>query len=493
MLDATHSTNYPALLVLGAGKTGQAVLELALKVQDPWSRIVLVGGEGSHASSALDALASQGVELALDTTVMPEFGPDTDVLCVASPGIPLDSDFARAAQEVAKLGYVSEPEFCARYKSPAKTLAITGTNGKTTTTTLTCAMLQEAGKDAVAVGNIGRAIAAELVDEAADARNAYFVEELSSFQLATCKTLHAHVAVLLNITPDHLEWHHTLEHYIASKAKVFNNLVAGDLAICNIDDEHARAVFNTLAARSKTDHFELMALSLHGLHTDLIHSERTLFYNEKNHMISCYLRSTDSVVELLDVHAMQLKGIHNVQNVMAALAAALHTGAKLDSVVETARHFSPLEHRIEPVATVDGVLYVNDSKGTNTDATIKAIESFEAGHVIVLLGGHDKHTDLSELVACTHAYARVAICYGDAGERIAQALEQSAPEVESSAKVVRAPHMREAFACAKSEAHSGDVVLLSPACSSFDEFSGMAERGRVFKSLVEALKSESNE
>ena len=211
---------------------------------------------------------------------------------------------------------------------------------------------------------------------------------------------------------------------------------------------------------------------------------------------AAFLRGGELVVRLDGVERalcraadLRIVGLHNAENALAASAVALELGVSAEDVARGLRSFSPIEHRLEPAGTVAGVSYVNDSKATNTDAVEKALTGFAPGSVVLLLGGHDKMTDLASLAAAVRARCRAAVCYGEAGPRIAAALE--APEAgegdELALDVVRAPRLRDAFAEAARLARPGDVVLLSPACSSFDEFSNMAERGRLFKALVAEL------
>ncbi|WP_455136803.1 UDP-N-acetylmuramoyl-L-alanine--D-glutamate ligase [Thermophilibacter sp.] len=448
--------------VLGLGRTGEAVARhLAGLVLARVRSVTLFGGAASRPGERTRALEAAGVRVVCGTD---EVTGSYD-LAVASPGIPMDSAFFRSA-EAAAAEVIGEPELAWR-ESPERWLVVTGTNGKTTTTSLATHLLRAAGLAAEAVGNIG-----VVCTEAAARREAgsWFVAELSSFQLATTSRLHPRAAALLNVTPDHLEWHHTLEAYAAAKERAFANMGPGELAVVSVDDDLCRGVAERCAARG----LRVCRLSVEG---------------EPEGPCAAFLRDDVLTVRLDGVERalartgeLLIEGRHNAQNALAAAALALEAGADAAAVAAGLRSFSPLEHRMEPAGEVAGVRYVNDSKATNTDAVEKALAAFEPGSVVVLLGGHDKRTDLSSLARAVRARCRVAVCFGEAGGRIAEALSAE----PSGLEVVRAEHLRDAFDAAAGVARPGEVVLLSPACSSFDEFSDMAERGRAFRALVAA-------
>ena len=450
-------------LVLGAGRTGEAAARyLAAQIGGRVDDVTLVGGSSSAESDATRALERAGVRVALGTEeVRGEFD-----LAVASPGIPVDSAFFRAAAQRSR-EVVGEVELAFR-ESPERWVSVTGTNGKTTTTSLATHLLREGGLDAAAVGNIGTPALDALADRGAEQ---WLVAELSSFQLATTSLLHPRVAVVLNVTPDHLEWHHTMDAYAAAKERSLANLGADDLAVVSVDDEFCRA----MASRARERGARVCELSVG---------------REPAAPCAAFLRAGRLVVrldgaehDLLDASELRIFGLHNAENALAAAAVALELGVAGADVARGLASFSPIEHRIEPAGEVGGVRYVNDSKATNTDSVEKALTAFEPGTVVVMLGGHDKGTDLTSLAAAVRGRCRVAVCYGEAGERIARALEAK----PSALEVVRAPRFREAFGAASRSARPGETVLLSPACSSFDEFANMGERGRLFKSLVRDL------
>ena len=430
--------------VLGIGHTGEAVCRYLAGLGERVSSVTLFGGASSHEGEVTRELEGLGVRCVLGT----EEVEGTFDLAIASPGIPVGSAFFQAAAAHAT-EIIGEPEFAWR-ESPSNWVGITGTNGKTTTTTLTTALLREGGRSAEAVGNIGTIITSRL---AGRQPGSWFVAELSSFQLETTRLLHPRVACLMNVTPDHVEWHGSMEAYAQAKEKVFANLEPADLAVVSDGDDWCRAVIGRLEARGlrvcRVD------VRLDGVEHALV-----------------------SAADLL------IRGEHNEENALVASSVALELGVADKDVCRGLLAFSPLEHRIEPCGEVSGVRFVNDSKATNTDSVEKALTAFRPGSVVVLLGGHDKGTDLTSLARAVAARCRVAVCYGAAGERIARALEDEVSASGSALEVVREPHMREAFSAACGRAQAGDVVLLSPACSSFDEFHNMEERGELFKRLA---------
>ena len=459
---------YGDVCVLGLGSTGVAVTRyLASLVGRRVGSVTLYGGQSSHAGTETEELESLGVRVVCGTDQV-EGHYD---LVVASPGIPEGSDFFVSGREHAD-EIVGEPEFAWR-ESPQNWVAITGTNGKTTTTMLTRKLLASGGRKAMAVGNVGTVVTSAVADRE---DGSWFVVELSSFQLATTKLLHPRVACLLNVTPDHLAWHGSMEAYADAKERLFQNLDAGDLAIVSVDDEWCRGVARRLADRG----LRVCQMSVHG---------------EPEGENAAFVRSGRLVVRLggdervlVLAKSLKLEGAHNVQNCLCAAAAALDLGVSEDAVSHALLSFAPLEHRIEPCGTINDVRYVNDSKATNVDAVEKALVSFTPGKVVVLLGGSDKGTSLEGMAHVVSARCKAAVCYGEAGERIAKALEEA--DSGMGLEVESVPHMRDAFETAQKIAVAGDVVLLSPACASFDEFCGYEERGRVFKSWVEAAMGE---
>ena len=449
--------------VLGLGKTGEAVAEYLLAQRDDGrvSSVTVVGGAKSAPSDESLALEHEGAKVVYGTE---DVEGDFD-LAIASPGISEFSDFYANGKAASK-EIIGEPELAWR-ESPERWVGITGTNGKTTTTTLARDLLRAGGLAAEAVGNIGTMAIGEVARRAS---GEWLVAELSSFQLAGTVELHPHVGVLLNVTPDHLYWHKTMENYAAAKERLFRNMDAGDLAIISDGDSWCRDI----AARCEGRGLRVCHLLAAGEAPEATTANAA--WERTDGMLVVRLDGRD--VELVNKGELSIAGEHNVENVLAASALALACGVDAIDVRTGLLAFSPLEHRIEPCGELAGVRFVNDSKATNTDAVSKALTAFEPGHVVILLGGHDKGTDLSEMAADVARHAHVAVCFGEAGERIAEAVEAA------GGAVVRAEHLEQALDAGIEAARPGDTVLLSPACSSFDEFSGFEERGRAFKSLV---------
>ena len=462
------TTSLGDCLVVGLGTTAAGVARyLASLMPGTVRSLTVVGGASSQDGPLAEELKGLGATLVLGTEKI-EGSYDVAVI---SPGIPEHSSFYKEAKAHAT-ELMSDPELAWRM-SPERWIAITGTNGKTTTTSLAAHLLTEAGLSARAVGNIGVS-ACECVPSRGEAE--WFVAELSSFQLASSSRLHPRVACLTNITPDHLDWHGGFEGYVAAKEKVFDNLGAGDLAVIGAGPECDR-----IADKLGHAQIRVARVSADGSRADAAEPD------------AAYLLDGRLVVRLAGVeHALcradelAIRGPHNIANALMAAACALEAGVTDEQAVRGLRSFEALEHRIEPAGEVAGVRFINDSKATNTDSTIADLGAFAKGEAIVLLGGHDKHTDLCELSRVVCETAAAAVCFGEACERMAAALEAC----DGTFPVIRAPHMAEALSEAVAIAKAGQAVLLAPACSSFDEFSNYEERGRVFKRLVSELAAQ---
>ncbi|MBQ1448647.1 MAG: UDP-N-acetylmuramoyl-L-alanine--D-glutamate ligase [Coriobacteriales bacterium] len=452
--------------ILGMGVSGTAcarfLLEALSSGEDLLDGFVIYAGAdtGSNREAARPFIDA-GVEVRFGEEVEGPFD-----LCVASPGISQLSGFYRSAAAVCG-DIVSEPEFAYRV-SPEHWVGITGTNGKTTTTVLATHLLEGCGIAARAVGNIGDPCITAVREREP---GTYLVAELSSFQLASSRYLSPEAAILLNITPDHLAWHGTHEAYAEAKMKLFGNLSPDALAIVDMADEGAAAHAGSLAVRGGIRMLGITA-------PDSLEEEGSAAVRDGR--LRVWLPGKEPV-DLGPASDLAIKGAHNMVNALAAGAAALQCGADPAGIEAALATFQPLEHRIEPCGVKDGVRYFNDSKATNTDAVGKALTAFPDDPLIVLLGGHDKGTDLTELVRACSGACKAVVCFGEAQGRFAGAFEGS------GVQVLRAPHLKEALLAARDIAVPGDVVLLSPACSSFDEFSGFEERGSVFKGYVNGL------
>lgn len=377
---------------------------------------------------------------------------------VISPGVPADLELL---EQVRRRGVrvIGEVEL-AYYFIQGKTIGVTGSNGKTTTTALAGHILRECGIPVQVGGNIGTLPAAAMVSTSRP--DQWNVLELSSFQLETIGRFRAHIAIALNVTPDHLDRHYTFQNYATAKGRLFETQLPEDLAVLNADD--ATCLEYAARARGRTMWFSLTRPVTPGVWLD---ADRILFDGEP----------------FLELHDIPLRGKHNVENVMAAAAAARRAGAELNGIGQAITTFPGVEHRLEFVRAVGGVDFYNDSKATNVDATMKSIDAFP-GPLWVILGGKDKGSDYGPLGLPLAAKAKAALLIGAAAPIIASHLKDSVRLIECST-------LETAVRRASSEAAPGDTVLLAPACASFDQFENFEHRGRVFKELVKELTESS--
>jgi UDP-N-acetylmuramoylalanine--D-glutamate ligase len=410
-------------------------------------------------SEAARALKTEGVgQIAGDP---PAWLLDQIDLVVVSPGVPTKAIPIRYADRRGA-EVIGEIELASRFLR-GRVVAITGTNGKTTTTSLIGEMLKDAGLKVQVGGNIGTPLIS-MVGAARD--DSWTVVEVSSFQLETIVHFHPTVATVLNVTPNHMDRYDSLMDYAAAKHNVFRNQTPGDIAILNADDEIVSSWADGL--RAHVVQFSVKR-----------ELEEGLFLRGRD-LIS---RTKEAERVLVTRDEMKLKGTHNVENVLAAMAAGLACGAAPDSLRETVRQFRPVEHRLEEVAEINGVRFFNDSKATSVDATMKALEAFagDRGKVVLILGGRGKQTPYSPLAPLISGLVRQLILIGEDAPAIERDLGTSAP-FEHASEMHDA--VRRAFAAAK----PGDVVLLAPACASFDMFESFEHRGRVFKEEVQNLR-----
>jgi len=438
------------VVVVGAARSGIAAAELLLR---RGARVTL--SDTRPTFEAADALRALGATLELGGHQRETFGSAD--LVVTSPGVPLEQpafDTARArGTEV-----IGELELAWRWIK-GRVVAITGTKGKSTTTTLVGRMLRADGRRVLVGGNIGVPLSAQVEESTPDTVH---VVETSSFQLETTTTFHPWVAVWLNFAADHLDRHPSVEAYAAAKARIFANQTDDDWAVINADDREV--VRRAASARSRA-----VTYSLSG-------SIRDGFVVSGDWIVR---RTTTGDERLIPVSAVELTGRHMLNNVLAAAAATHVAGVPPAAMVDALKGFTGLEHVMEPAGTVAGVRFVNDSKATNIEAALRSIESFSGG-VVVLLGGRFKGGDFRDLREALAARGRAVIAIGEAAPRVREALADLLP-------VVDAESMREAVAKGFAAATPDGVVLLAPACSSFDWFRDYAERGNVFKAEVKRL------
>ena len=373
-----------------------------------------------------------------------------------SPEIPLLQEAVRR-----RIPVWSEVEVACRV-TDAAILAVTGTNGKTTTTTLLGEMVKASGQQTVVGGNIGVGLAQAVTDLPPQA---VAVAELSSFQLELTSSLHAVGAVILNITPDHLDRHHTMEAYSAAKERIFSNQEATDTAVLNYDDDRVR----NMQARRKG---KVVFFSTQG------EVPEGAFY--KDHQLILRHDGTDTLI--CRDSDLQLFGAHNIQNCLAAVLLATAVAIPLPVIRSVLKRFRGVEHRLEKVRVLQGVPYYNDSKGTNVDASIKALEAF-SGHLILIAGGHDKMTPLDAFMKLAARKVDTLILVGESADRFAAAAKKAG--VRDIRNV--GYNMEKAVMTARKLARPPQQVVLSPACSSFDMYDNYEQRGRVFKGIVNAI------
>jgi UDP-N-acetylmuramoylalanine--D-glutamate ligase len=380
-------------------------------------------------------------------------------LIVPSPGVPADAPHLQAARAKGVTIW-SEIELAYRFLK-GRLIGITGSNGKTTTTSLVEHILKTAGMQTILAGNIGTPLIA-CVEGMTD--KTYTVVELSSFQLELIDTFRPNIGVFLNLTPDHLDRHHTIEAYGAAKARLFENQTGDDAAILNADDAATTPYAPSLP--------------------------RAFWFSRKQRVAQgAYVRGEEIVFRqdgaeevLLKLEDIPLAGAHNVENVLAAAAATRLAGAPASAIAKGVRSFAGVEHRLEFVAEIGGVRYYNDSKATNVDATLKALDAFP-GRILVILGGKDKGSDYTVLQKPLREKAILALLIGAAAEKIEN-------QIAGSVAIERAETIERAVEIASHAAQRGDVVLLAPACASFDQFQNYEHRGRVFKDLVRQLETQ---
>ena len=441
------------VLVVGLGKSGVASA-LFLKAQ---------GATVTVTDAKTQDQLQQEIPLLLDHGIIVETGGHGERtfrekdLIVVSPGVPVDAPplvQARAAGEPV----IGEIELAAQF-FPGSIVAITGSNGKTTTTTLAGEIVAAGGGPTVVGGNIGTP-AISLVEGSTPETT--MVLEISSFQLETIQTFRPKVAVVLNVTPDHLDRHGTFRAYADAKARIFENQQPSDFAVLNADDPTCAELGEKV--RSQVFWFSRKK--------DV---QRGAFVQAGK----IHFRESVGEQEIMPVSEIPLKGAHNVENVLAAVVVGILLGSTPARIRQTVQSFQAVEHRIEYVATIRGVEYYNDSKATNVDATIKALESFSA-NIHLILGGKDKGSDYTVLNDVLRQRVKHVYTIGAAAEKIES-------HIKGSTDIIAAATLESAVQRAAANALAGDVVLLAPACASFDQFENYQQRGKVFKQAVLGL------
>ncbi|HUC29979.1 MAG TPA: UDP-N-acetylmuramoyl-L-alanine--D-glutamate ligase [Candidatus Acidoferrum sp.] len=446
--------NGKRVLVVGLGKSGVAS---ALFLKKHGARVTVSDTKsGDELRNEIPVLLDHGITVETgghgDRTFR---GQD---LIVVSPGVPVDASPLVQARALGE-SVIGEIELAAQFL-PGPIVAITGSNGKTTTTTLAGEIMTAGGFPALVGGNIGTP-AISLAERAKP--ETVIVLEISSFQLETIQTFRPKIAVVLNVTPDHLDRHRTFEVYSDAKARVLENQQGSDFAVLNADDPTCV----TMGTRTRAQVF--------------------WFSRQKEVQRGAWVR--DGIIlfrdqagqrEILQVSEIPLKGAHNLENVLAAVCVGVLMGCAPEKIREAVGNFKAVEHRLEFVATIGGVDYYNDSKATNVDATIKALESFPA-NIHLILGGKDKGSDYTVLNELLRQRVKRVYTIGAAAAKI---------ESQIKAEVVHAETLENAIRKANAVAQPRDVVLLAPACASFDQFKNYEHRGKVFKDIVRSLAAE---
>ncbi len=445
MLDFTDSY----VVVIGGKRSGQAAAEL-LQNQGAFVRAMDLEALAEEDQAAFDELDVEVV--AQDEANLSHDGQEPDFI-VLSPGVPFDLPMLVAARErgVPTIGEVE----LASYFLLGPIIGITGSNGKTTTTALTGHLLESCGVPSQVGGNIGTPVTSLVETSKEDQWN---VLELSSFQLESIDHFRVTIGACLNVTPDHLDRHHTFEAYAAAKGRLFEMQDTRDFAVLNYDDPTCRAYAENV--KGQVFWFSVKEKVPQGV---WLNGEQICF-NAKPFMTLTQIK---------------LRGMHNVENVMAAALLAHLAGAKLKEIGPAVESFGGVEHRLEFVRELDGVLYFNDSKATNVDATLKAVHAFP-GNLWIILGGKDKGSNYAPLREPLHERAKAALLIGAATPLIQAALEGATELVDCGTLEAAVQH-------ARTHASAGDIVLLAPACASFDQFLNFEERGEIFKHLVTEL------
>jgi UDP-N-acetylmuramoylalanine--D-glutamate ligase len=442
------------VLVVGAARSGVAA---ALLLVRRGAAVTLTDRKPASGDAA--ALEAAGVVLELGGHRGASFAAAD--LIVLSPGVPLELAELAAARD-AGVPVIGELELASRWvRGPI--VAITGTKGKSTTTTLVGRMLEAAGRRVLVGGNIGVPLSAQVDESTAETVH---VVEASSFQLEATDRFHPHIAALLNFSPDHLDRHPTVAAYAAAKQRVFANQTSDDWAVINAESPEALALAQV--GRARQVRYAIDPAPAAGVYVD-----RGFIWQ----------RTSEGEVPLVPLSAVRLSGRHLLSNVVAATAISSLAGAGGGAMARALDGFTGLEHVMEPVATVGGVRFINDSKATNVDAAARSIESFSS--VVAIVGGKFKGGDLRDLAGPLAAHGRGVVAIGEARSLVREALQATLPVVEAASL---AEAVRQAWALARPDG----VVLLAPACASFDMFVDYADRGRRFKEEVRRFADEAN-
>lgn len=445
------------VLVVGCGISGIGSTELLEKVG---AEPVLFDENTKEEAANVRAKFKEGTNAEIMIGQLPKEVEEGIEMVVLSPGVPSDTAFADRFRKrnIPVIGEIELAYLCGK----GKVLAITGTNGKTTTTALTGKIMQEYFESSFIVGNIGNPYTNAALGMNEDTVT---VAEISSFQLETTKEFHPQVSAILNITPDHLDRHHTMENYVKTKQDITKNQTKDDICVLNYEDPYTKEFARVCPAK-------------------------VVCFSSARKLDNGYFLDGDEIkyaldgeeVTLMNIHEMKLLGIHNVENVMAAIAISEGFGVPREHIIQVVKQFSAVEHRIEYVTTVREVDYYNDSKGTNPDAATKAVQAMNRP-TIVIGGGYDKDSTYDEWIESFGEKVRFLVLLGQTKEKIAACAKE-----HGFTNVILVETLEEAVKVSYEKARPGEAVLLSPACASWGMFPNYEVRGRIFKELVRGLK-----
>jgi len=446
------------VLVFGAGKSGISATRL---LQKQGAKVVLYDSNSKVTIDSIKEKIAIDQKFELLIGELPDKLIDTIDLLVLSPGIP--TDIIEVKKIIArKIPVWGEVELAYHF-SQGKIIGITGTNGKTTTTSLVGDIMKAHFAEVFVVGNIGNPYTDYALETTEDS---VIVAELSSFQLETIVDFKPDISVILNITQDHLNRHHTMENYIQAKLNITKKQTQDELCILNYDDKILQDVAKDLS--TKVMFFSISTALRDGIYLD----GEDIIYS-----------SQGETYEICNINELRILGKHNYENVMAAVGIAIAMGVPLDCISKAVKEFRAVEHRIEYVETINGVTYYNDSKGTNPDASIKAVEAMKSP-TILIGGGYDKQIEFDEWIESFQNKIKCLILLGDTREKIAQTAKR-----HGFTNIIMVDSLKEAVRVSALKAEAGDAVLLSPACASFDMFESYEERGRLFKEYVREMIS----
>lgn len=445
------------ILVVGMGKSGIAATQALLK---------LGAAVSVYDRKEEDKIDAQLIQFLKNKNVTCYFGEEPDNtdeldMVVISPGVPLDTGFVQKAKN-AGAEVIGELEIAYRV-GKGKYVAITGTNGKTTTTTLVGEIFKNSGRKTFVVGNVGVAVISKALCTGEDD---WLVTETSSFQLETTRDFRPEVSALLNITPDHMDRHKTIDNYAQAKAKIFKNQDENQYFVVNYDDELSRKLAEQCRAK-------------------------VIPFSRKSELkLGCFVLDGDIVIrngngDCIDIcgrDELKIPGAHNLENALAAAAVAYFAGISAEVIAGTLREFEGVEHRLEFSGEVDGVRFINDSKGTNPDASIKAVEAMKEG-IILIAGGYDKGSDYEEFINAFQGKVKHLVLLGKTAPKIKETAERL-----GFTDITMCRDMDECVKTAYKLASPGDTVLLSPACASWDMYTCFEQRGEHFKNCVRDLE-----